>query len=327
LMGFSGGARIASLIGFYRGDIAGIICCGAGLPGTNQPIKNKCDFIGFAGKGDFNMFELLKLDDQLEQSGFRHALILFDGPHFWPPESVMEEAFYWLEFCGMKEKLIPVNEKLIGTYISGKDEILKKDEDSGNLLKQYDDVKNIICFLDGVVNTDKYRERLKTAGDLAVVKQELKNRENLMNKELKQQKLYSESFFIKDLKWWKKVITDYELGITNYKKHEDTLAARRMLSYISLLAYMGSNRALAGNDTTDANYALQIYAWSDPENTEVYYLTAVLNARKGNPAAVLAALKTAIDKGFTEKKRMQQQPEFQPLQSNREFFDLLQKMK
>jgi len=270
---------------------------------------------------------LLKLDDQLEQSEFRHALILFDGPHAWPPEPVMEEAYYWLEFCGMKEKLIPVNEKLIGTYISVKDEILKKDEDSGNLLKQYDDLKNIISFLDGVVNEDKYRDRLKIAGDLAVVKQELKNRENLMDKELKQQKLYSESFFSKDLKWWKKEITNYGLRITNYRKPEDTLAAQRMLCYLSLLAYMSSNRALSGNDTVDAHYALQIYQWVDPENTEVYYLTAVLNARKGNPAAVLTALKTAIDKGFNEKTRMQQQPEFQPLQSNREFFDLLQKMK
>jgi hypothetical protein len=90
---------------------------------------------------------------------------------------------------------------------------------------------------------------------------------------------------------------------------------------------LSSNRALAENDTTDANYALQIYGWVDPENTEVYYLTAVLNMRKGNQAAAFAALKTAIDKGFNEKTRMQQQAEFQSLQSNREFFDLLQKMK
>jgi hypothetical protein len=326
-MGFSGGARIASLVGLYRGGVAGIIACGAGFPGTNEAIRNKCDFIGFAGKGDFNMFELQKLDDQLEQSGFRHALILFDGPHFWPPETIMEEAFYWLDLCAMKEKLIPVDQKLIGNYITREDEILKKHQGSKDLLKEYDELKNIICFLDGLTNIDKYREKLKATGDLAAVKQALKNRDNQMEKELEQQKTYSESFFVKDLKWWKSLITDFGLRITKYKKPEDTLAARRMLSYLSLIAYMSANRALSGNDTTDAHYALQIYQWVDPENTEVYYLTAVLNARKGNQAAALIALKTAIDKGFNEKTRMQQQPEFQPLQSNRFFFDLLQKMK
>ena len=326
-MGFSGGARIASMIGLYRGGIAGIIGCGAGLPGTNQPVRQKCDFIGFAGKGDFNMFELQKLDDQLENSGFRHALVIFDGPHAWPPEKVMEEAFYWSEFCGMKEKLLPVNQKRIEEYLSEKNEILQKDEQTHDLVKEFDDLKNMILFLEGLTKTDNLKERIKLLGDNKEVREGLKNREDLMEKELQQQKLYSESFFVKDLKWWKKVITDYELRITKYMRPEDTLGPRRMLSYLSLVAYMSSNRALAENDTIDARYALQIYEWVDPGNTEVYYLKAVLDARTGNQAAAFIALKTAIDKGFNDKARIQRQPEFQSLQSNREFFDLLQKMK
>jgi hypothetical protein len=326
-MGFSGGARVASMIGLYRGGIAGIIGCGAGFPGTNQPFKNKCDFIGFAGKGDFNMFELQKLDEQLSHSGFRNALVLFDGPHFWPPEPVMEEAFYWTEFCAMKEKLIPPDAGIIGNYLSVKDETLKKDQDSKDLLREYDDIRNIICFADGLTSTDKYKTRLTELENNSAVKKELANRASQMEKELQQQKTYSESFFIKDLKWWNREITNYKLRITNFKTPDDTLAARRMLSYLSLVAYMSSNRALAENDTADAGYAIKIYQWVDPDNTEVYYLSAVLNARRGNQAAAYIALKTAIDKGFNDKSRMQQQPEFQSLLSNREFFDLLQKIK
>jgi predicted esterase len=327
LTGFSGGARIASMIGFYHGGVAGIIGCGAGLPGSNEPIRYKCDYIGFAGRGDFNMFELLKLNDQLGQAGINHSLILFDGPHSWPPAPVMEEGFYWLEFCAMREKLIPSNMRLIANYVTTKDELLKNEEANNNYLNEYDDLKNIIGFLDGVTSTDKYRERLKTVGDMPVVKQALKTRSSMMEKELEQQRTYSESFFVKDLKWWKKVITDYGLRITKYKKPEDTLAAKRMLSYLSLVAYMSSSRALAGTDTADAQYALQIYQWVDPDNSEVYYLTALLKAKERNAPAVLSALKTAIGKGFTDKARMQQQPEFEPLQSTREYLDLLQQMK
>src|ERR1035437_5154430 len=60
VMGFSGGARIACIIGLYQGGVAGIIGCGAGFPSTNQAVRFKPDYISIAGNAAFNMNELLK---------------------------------------------------------------------------------------------------------------------------------------------------------------------------------------------------------------------------------------------------------------------------
>ena len=87
-MGFSGGARVASVLGFYQGGVAGVIGCGAGLPSTNQPVRFKPDFISIVGNADFNMNELIALDKQMDQANLTHALILFSGKHEWPPEGI-----------------------------------------------------------------------------------------------------------------------------------------------------------------------------------------------------------------------------------------------
>ncbi|MCX6251194.1 MAG: hypothetical protein NTX61_10640 [Bacteroidetes bacterium] len=327
VMGFSGGARIASMIGLYRGGVAGVIGCGAGLPGTNQQATYKFDYIGFAGKGDFNMFELLKLDDQLERSGFRHALILFDGIHFWPPIEIMEKAFLWTGFCAMRNKQIPMNDEFINGFIDSENQLVQKAESKGDLLKAYNELKNTVRFLDGLTNLDPLKDKLKELENKPETKKVLKSREDAMNRELAEQGKYVDSFFTKDLKWWHSQITNYELRITNSKKPQDTLAARRMLSYLSLVAYMSSTRALSTNDTTDAAYSLKIYEWVDPENTEVYYLGGILNMREGKGIQAIQALKIAIAKGFNDKTRIQNQPEFESLKSNQEYTDLVQKMK
>ncbi|MEI6898774.1 MAG: hypothetical protein WCL00_02755, partial [Bacteroidota bacterium] len=121
-MGFSGGARIASLIALYRGGIKGVIGCGAGFPATGQPGRFRFDYIGFAGNADFNMNELINLDSELEKSGLRHATKIFDGKHEWPPVDIIELAFLWNECCAMRDGKITKKQE----YLNRVKEILNK---------------------------------------------------------------------------------------------------------------------------------------------------------------------------------------------------------
>jgi predicted esterase len=325
-MGFSGGGRVAGLVGLYRGGVAGIITCGAGLPGTTEQARFRPDFIGIAGLGDFNMFELMKLDGGLEKSGFHHALVLFDGIHAWPPEEIMENAFLWSDFCAMKESRIPKNDKLISDYISGKTAILDDLDKKGSILKEYDLLKTMINFLDGLVPVDGLRNRLADLEKRQDVKKQLADREARMNNELKQQQEYANDMFVKELGWWKKEITNYGLRITNSKKPGDSLPAKRMMSYLSLLAYMSSTRALAQMDTMSAAYALTVYEWVDPDNPEVYYLKALLAAKEFRNKDVLPLLKKAMDKGFKDADRVSSQMEFESVRKEPGYELLLQEM-
>jgi hypothetical protein len=326
-MGFSGGARVACMIALYRGGVAGVIGSGAGFPAMTQPGRYRFDYIGLAGKADFNMFELLRLDGQLEQSGFRHALVLFDGRHAWPPENIMEQAFEWNDFCAMKSGLMPKNDALVQGFIGAREKVISSEVREGKVLNACDDLKNMIHFVDGLVGTDSYRKELADLENTGPVKKAQRDRETRMQEELQLQQFYTDNFLEKDPGWWDGEISKYETRIRKGKNTEDTIAARRMLSYLSLLSYMVSNRAVTSGDTASARQALAIYKRVDPENSEVYYLFAVLDMKEDRPGPALASLKTAVAKGFSDKPRLQNQPEFQSLKADRAYFDLEQSIK
>ena len=266
LMGFSGGSRIASLIALYAGGIRGVIGCGAGFPGNNQPGRFRFDYIGLAGNADFNMNELVNLDEQLEKQGFRHALIIFEGKHEWPSKEMMENAFIWNEFCAMKENLIPKNNMMIKDYERVMDEQIRTDETKGDIYKKYTDLKQLIRFLDGLSNTEELRKKLKETQSSAVFKKEEKNILLLKDKEMQEMQMFTDNFYLKDTEWWEKKITNYGLRITNGADQNDVLMCRRIVSYLSLIAYMNYTSANSSGDKEKADFAMKVYRIVDPEN-------------------------------------------------------------
>ncbi len=104
--GFSGGARVAGLVGFVcSGCIRGVIACGAGLPeGLNEKQVGQLPPYFFAvGSADFNYFEVLDA-----ARGLRGArrLAVFDGSHQWPPSEIAAQAVEWLD-AGAKPADLP----------------------------------------------------------------------------------------------------------------------------------------------------------------------------------------------------------------------------
>jgi pimeloyl-ACP methyl ester carboxylesterase len=95
LAGFSGGARVATTIALQTGGIAGVIACGAGF---GEPVpKTKLDwtFAGIAGTRDFNYVELQQVVPALQVTGTLTNLLIFKGPHTWPPAEVFISALLW----------------------------------------------------------------------------------------------------------------------------------------------------------------------------------------------------------------------------------------
>jgi hypothetical protein len=90
--GFSGGARIAALIGLFNDNVVGVIECGAGFPQVQKPKNKSFNWVGIVGNTDFNYLEMKNLYNQLKFSGYKPFLLVFDGKHEWPPENVMDEA-------------------------------------------------------------------------------------------------------------------------------------------------------------------------------------------------------------------------------------------
>jgi hypothetical protein len=265
-MGFSGGARIASIIGLYQGGVAGVIGCGAGFPSTDQPVRFKPDYISFAGNADFNMNELINLDKQLDEAKFTHALILFNGRHAWPPVEVMKNAFVWTEFCSMRKGIIPKNDSMILDFTRLQDKIIAKDKETGDAISEHDHLINLIRFTDGLNSTEDFKKKLVEVENSSDYKAREKQRQQMIGKEMKEQQFLNENYFSKDIDWWKRKIANYELRITKGKDSSDVRMYKRLKSYLSLLSYMSYSRSLSSNDTIAAKHAMMIYEIVDPEN-------------------------------------------------------------
>lgn len=92
LAGFSGGARVAGLIGMYMQRVTGIIGCGAGLSSAGQPPVYQFRYVAMAGEADPNLSELILQDEALTGAGWDHTLMVIPGGHQWPPVEEMEKA-------------------------------------------------------------------------------------------------------------------------------------------------------------------------------------------------------------------------------------------
>ena len=104
--GFSGGARVAGLAGFFCGGcIRAVISCGAGLPGgLNATQQAQLPSYFFAvGIADFNYFEVLDAARALRRA---RRIAIFDGSHQWPPQEIAVQAVEWLE-SGAKSGDLP----------------------------------------------------------------------------------------------------------------------------------------------------------------------------------------------------------------------------
>ncbi|MES2275599.1 MAG: hypothetical protein V4592_06230 [Bacteroidota bacterium] len=95
LGGFSGGARVATTIALQSGGIAGVIACGAGFGEEIPKPKLPFTFAGIAGTRDFNYVELQQVAAVLQAGGTTTNLLLFKGPHAWPPADVFRAALLW----------------------------------------------------------------------------------------------------------------------------------------------------------------------------------------------------------------------------------------
>jgi hypothetical protein len=266
LLGFSGGSRIASLAALYGGGTRGVIGCGAGFPGTTQPGRFRFDYIGMAGNSDFNMNELVNLDEQLDKSSFRHALIIFDGKHEWPEAGIMENAFIWNEFCAMKDKLIPVNDGMVRDFTETMMKKITRDEKQGDIDKKFKDLQQLVRFTEGLSNTDGLKSQMNEIQSSVEYKKAEKKVLAIRDKEMQAQKMFTENFYLKDIHWWKKQITDYGLRITNGKDPQEVLMYKRIMSYLSLLAYMKYSAAERSGEKEKADFAMQVYQIVDPEN-------------------------------------------------------------
>ena len=232
--GFSGGSRIASMLAMFMGGIRGVIACGAGLPTTDKPSSNHFDYFGIVGNADFNMWEMRDLEKNLRSS--------LPGR----------------QAGGIRHALLIFN----GIHGWPDAEVYEK-AIQWQLLNAMDDT---IIPSDPKVRMD-FSEgwtRLERKG--IIIKPSLED-EKIHDKELALQNKFAEAFYSKDIGWWQRQIR--QLKSIKGVPPGDTLMNHRLASYIGLLCYSVSHRALAARNSELLENTIKVYELIEPQNTEI----------------------------------------------------------
>ncbi len=255
--GFSGGARVATLVAFYNGNVAGVIGCAAGFPQVQNPVNTSFQWVGVVGDKDFNFLELVNLNRQLKANRFKSRLLVFNGKHEWPPVSVMDDAF----------------------------KIVLKDATIQSAFEVKDDPKS--------------RALEKT--------------------EIKQQQMLVRAMEEKSWSWWQKEISKLKDEANKNLSPQENLMNQRLVNYLSMISFIYTDRALKSNQTDAAEKFLRVYETVDPDNPDVFFFKAVRFAMLNQDQQALTSLKTAMDKGFKEMSRIDENSAFDHLRNTPAF--------
>lgn len=310
--GFSGGAKVAGYVAIMYPGIKGVIANGAGLPDGTSAGDFNFSFTAIAGEGDMNMTDLVAFSADLDKTRTRHRIIFFDGKHEWAPSGTMDEAFAGLQFDAMQQGLIPKDDAFINRYIAASKKVLDGYSRENQLIKAGEACAVSISFLDGVSSEAAwFRQKAASLAGNPLYQKQLRARENLLAAEESTKEVYMQHFQQDDMPYWVTTIGDLDKKAA--AKTAESAMDQRLLAYLSLAFYSFSNRLINGNQNDGARHFVELYKMADPTNSEAWYFSAVLDVREGHPQAAEDDLQKAAGYGFTDKKRLEQQPEFQNL--------------
>jgi len=324
--GFSGGARVASTIAILDGGVAGVIGCAAGFPQVEHEFENKFDYFGMVGNYDFNLTEMEKLNDALQQAGFAHQLLTFDGKHDWAPVTDFRTGMLWLQVNGMKKSLQPKNDSLIMAF--------KNDYDMRIAAAKTDDIiteqqllDGIVKALEGLSDISSYKKQLADLIADADFKNAVTAQAKSHQMELEQQQELAKQFTEHDEKWWAEKIAVLNKNINNAKTKRESQMYKRLLNFLGLIGYLNSNHALNSGDLTNAPNYLKVFKMADPQNPDCSYLSAVYFMKSGNRKQAIYSLNEAASLGFSDVLQLMTDAAFTDLRDDAGFKDVAAKVR
>lgn len=316
IAGFSGGSRVAAAVAGKYPDIKSVVACGAGIGNVQNQLNPTFDYFGIVGNEDFNMNEMISTDRMLKRAGFRNAMVIFNGGHAWPPADVMREAFWWLDLNAMKKRSLPLNQSTISNAGDWYKKQISKQMNSGKFFNAGLVAERAIKTLEGLTDIRFFENELQQIRSNPEYQKQLSEVVNSMQKEMGLQNSYINAMTEKDTTWWKKEIKHLQ---DSSGQKNDRLINKRLLSYLGLVSYMFSDKAVNEQNIEAAGKFLSIYRLLEPTNPEHFFQEARRRMLMNDPVNAVAYLKLATIFGLNDPNRILNEPLFESLSENQDF--------
>ncbi len=315
LTGFSGGARVAALTAQNRNDIAGVIGCAAGYQPDMQ--GQNFSYYGIVGVEDFNFLELMSLDRVLESLAPPYRIQTWGGGHAWPEEPIMAEAWEWMEFRAMAYGTAPKD----STRIEALRTELQKEIDRCKGADCYELNKLLYSYLRELEDVEGLKAEIKRLAGEKAYQDERAGMLALEAKEMELREKCQHDIGVMDLGYWQTEVS--RMTKAGKPETDEGWMNRRILGFMSLVAYSYSNQSLGMNDLPNAEKYIGIYELVDPPNSEHAYFKAKLRVRQGRLNEAIPALQQAVALGFEDRARIEADPDFTGLRGDPVYQGLL----
>jgi predicted esterase len=333
--GFSGAARAAIYLATRCRDcISGVIACGAGFPAGVIPSR-ALHFAVFsvAGVEDFNFPEVKDLDDALAKAGMTHRIEVFDGRHEWAPSSVANEAVEWLELMAMKAGTRARDDRLIAAIRQKTLERARALEEAKKLYDAYQVYAGAIATFKVLSDAGDIEQKANQLRDTPEVRDAIRNEQRQIKKQREvearlsaliargertraeqstgaQERAQDTGNDRERIGGDEASDSENQLHLTlaqlrkQSKSDEDSAdrrIARRVLEgvFISLyeqgLDFLQARKLFARAART-FTLATEVY----PDRAGVFFYLAWAHAASGDRKKSLQALKSAVEKGFSD---------------------------
>jgi pimeloyl-ACP methyl ester carboxylesterase len=335
--GFSGGARVASAIASsYRGAVAGVIAASGGPRPNFIPLPaNQFTFFGTAGTDDFNFPEMQQLKRRMNEVGVTNRLVVFEGGHEWPPAEICGEAISWMEVQAMKSGTRAKDDQLIDRLLAAKSKTAHDYEISKQSYEAYLEYEALVTEFKGLREVNLFAADAERLGNSKDVRAAIKNEKaEEANQAGLSEKLRTLIARLQDVSNYTETMAELKYDFSDLtKKSEDNKSiserrvARRVLQSLLIQIYEEAFALKQKKSYASIPAKFEVAALIKPKDPRVFYELAAAYARVGSKGRATTALGQAIERGFSDLERIEQNEDFAILRNDADYKRLVASLK
>ncbi len=344
--GMSGGGGPARIMAGF--GAAGTIVCASAIDIKEELLKDvSFAFFGTAGLGDFNYPYLDRHTEALLKLGKPARFETFEGGHGWPPATLASEALVWTELQAMKSGLKPRDDAFLDAELQRRRQQAAGLEAEGKLWDAWMAWRYLALDFAGLrdtaecqakaaaLNQDKrVRDRRKDLAEIAQF-QQVRDRELMQRRAILERPQARMLASGEDRQAESAASAESELSqsISRMKKQmertvfdSERILAQRVLDGFYIGNFYYARELLDRKEYGPAAVVLEICLEVRPKTPGLLFDLARAYAARKDKKKALSSLEKAVEAGFKDAERLKTTSEFDLLQKEERYKQLLAKL-
>jgi tetratricopeptide (TPR) repeat protein len=310
--GFSGGARVATLVAQICKDCAaGVFAHGAGFPSSRAPTE-KTSFVYFASIGDLdlNYYELVELEPTLDALNVPNRLRRFSGTHQWAPPDVCMEGIEWFELMAMKQGRREKDPAWVAEQFALATRKVRELDKAGDAYALWRELRKLAPEFDGLADTSAWARRAAELKDSVAVREGARRERAAVDEQRSIVTPINNLLDALPAEPRMRAAARAEISsqiaalldqLKRYKEGEKSIVLRRAHSELVGHAFEAGQENLRLKNFAQAVADFEVAAELLPDSPRPFLALARAHAQSGKKKETLRALQKALEKGTSRE--------------------------